>query len=77
MSKIYEPLDMHTECRRIIKLRIAELGLLRAEVERLRKALLCPECAGKGQVAVFGITTVNWMDCPNCEAAKIRKEAQK
>jgi hypothetical protein len=51
---------------------------VRKELERLRKALLCPRCKGRGfYLRDDGSDQGEQMDCPDCEAAQIRKEAQK
>jgi excinuclease UvrABC ATPase subunit len=67
----------HETSLEVIRAREQHVEILRLEVKRLRKALLCPQCHGKGLVAVFGFTRINRMDCRECEAAQIRKEARK
>jgi Zn ribbon nucleic-acid-binding protein len=66
----------HETSLEVIRAREQHVEILRLEVKRLRKALLCPQCHGKGRVAVFGFIGINWMDCRECEAAQIRKEAR-
>jgi len=42
------------------------------EIERLRRALLCPQCRGSGRVLISQADTE--IDCDRCEAARIRRE---
>jgi hypothetical protein len=62
----------------VISLRNSEIDRLAEQVDRLRKALLCPLCKGRGfywrdDGSDQGARTV----CTNCEAIQIRQETPK
>jgi hypothetical protein len=46
-----------------------------AEIERLRAALLCHHCNGRGQVMLS--VADSWVPCRHCDAHEIRKGATK
>jgi hypothetical protein len=64
----------HETSLEVIRAREQHVEILRLEVKRLRKALLCPRCNGTG-ITWDGTNPFVNIDCPDCEAAQIRKEA--
>ena len=65
----------HETSLEVIRAREQHVESLRLEVKRLWKALLCPRCKGRGfYLRDDGSDQGEQMDCPDCEAAQIRRE---